>query len=150
MSFGKKTVEAFRSSNFPAVYHDGRHAVCGPDSERFAPVQGSLLLRGKNKKNTITLATVSLAESQDMTNPYASGMCLTAVGYPLEFVFNYQISDATHNWSCAYIEEQTVHHVASVGNFQGPKSPFYATSWGQDSRDVTDHQGTLVIPPPSC
>jgi len=151
MSFGGKTVEAFRSNFYPGVRHIGTHAVCGPDSETFDPIQASILLRGDDKKNTITLATVPLAESQDMTNPDASGWCMDAFGRPKEMVINYQISDATNNWRCAYIEEQTVRHVGSGETVQYPKSmPFYASSWGHDSRDVTDHQGTLVIPAPDC
>ena len=151
MTFGNKTVEAFRSTEFPGAQWDYSHVVCGPDSFAFQPVEGSLLLRGKkNKKNTITLATVPLAESQDMTNPYASGWCLNERYRAIKFVLNYQVYDATNNWRCAYIEEQTIHHETPRETFQYPKSPFYGSSWGHDSRDVTDHQGTLVIPPPDC
>ena len=162
MKFGKKTVDAFRTTKYPWGQGSvqGNHVVCDSTDTGFGPIESSILLRGDTQKNTLTLSTLSLEESRDLANPYASGWCYTqhpdGYGYGTKLVINYQLRNATGKWSCSYIEEQTVSHVAfSEGSRaeepHGLSTPFHS-SFGFDRRErgEANHFGTVVINRSTC
>ena len=162
MKFGKKTVDAFRTTKTPwgRGSVQGNHVVCDSTDTGFGPIEASILLRGDNQKNTLTLSTMSLNDSRDLANPYASGWCYKqhpdGYGYSTKLVINYELRNATGKWSCAHIEEPTVSHIAfSTGNRaeepQGLDTPFHS-SFGLDSREEeeSNHYGTIVINRSTC
>ena len=162
MKFGKKTVDAFRTTKSPwgRGSVEGNHVVCDSTDTGFGPIESSILLRGDTQKNTLTLSTPSLEESRDLANPYASGWCYTqhpdGYGYGTKLVINYELRNATGKWRCAYIEDQGVSHIASRGGDwtedpQHINQPFHS-SFGFDRRErgEANHFGTVVINRSTC
>lgn len=153
MKFGKKTVEAFRTTKSPwgRGSVQGNHVLCDSTHTGFGPIEASILLRGDNQENTLTLSTMSLDDSRDLANPYASGWCIAqhpdGYGYGAKLVINYELRNATGKWRCAYIEEQTV----STEELADLDKPFHS-SFGFDSRDKgeSNHYGTVVINRSTC
>jgi hypothetical protein len=162
MKFGKKTVDAFRTYKFPngRGYVEGNHAVCDAVHSGFQAIEASILLRGDNQENTLTLSSVSLDDSRDLANPYASGWCVETnedgSGSGTKLVINYERRNSTGKWSCSYIEEQAISHVAVFTGTYAEYPQFldrpFNSSFGFDSRDKkeSNHYGTVVINRSTC
>ena len=154
MKFGKKTVEAHRTLKYPWGRGGiaGTHAVCDSNHDSFVAIEASILLRGDNLDNRLTLATISPEESNDLTNPNASGWCF-GDGFN-KLVINYEIQGATGKWRCAYIEGQSIFH-SSLSGRGAPEHPQqldrpFPASFGFDSQDESRHSGTVVINRSTC
>ena len=114
MTFGDKTLEFHDAwMGFDADIVWGQHAVCDPWHTGFIPYESSILLRGSNGSNTVTLQSQFKEFSKDLTNTMASGLCLEplegdAYEFRADLRVNYQIGESTGKWSCAYLIEPSL------------------------------------------
>ena len=128
----------------------GQHAACDAGSDLFLPLEMNIILRGNTLSNSLTLDTVSMEDSKDLSNPYASGVCLGS-GQAGSVVVNLQISDATGKWSCAYTQGDGISYYYDL---QNPSSeppaerPFHYISFR--SEDASNYFGTIIIPRSTC
>jgi hypothetical protein len=118
IDFDGKTLEshkAFREFVGPDQVVVGTHTVCDPRHTVFIPLEATILLRGSNPKNTLTLDSQRWEESADLTNELASGLCLEPVEGTSQYIVDgritLDIADATEKWSCAYLNGSYVSFV---------------------------------------
>ena len=118
IDFKGKTLEshkAFREFVGPDQPVVGTHAVCDPRHTVFIPLEATILLRGSNPKNTLTLDSQRWEESANLSNELASGLCLEQIEGTSQYIVDgritLDIADATGKWSCAYLDGSYVNFV---------------------------------------
>ena len=149
----EKTLEshkAFREFVGPGQVVAGTHTVCDARHTVFIPLEATILLRGSNPKNTLTLDSQRWEESADLTNELASGLCLEPVEGTSQYIVDgritLDIADATEKWSCAYLNgsyvsfvEDNLFTINSDTTIVGTRNVFFLSveqAW----------TGTVVIP----
>ena len=149
LDFDGKVLAAHVYSRFDLDnFVQGEHVVCEAGSPGFVAFESSLLLRGSNPSNTLTLDTIALEDSKDPANPQAAVACLNAAGDAFLFSFSYQISDATGTWSCAYIVNDELYYYGANGEEVAPR-PFNSSVGFVDDEQLL-YTGTVMIPRTTC
>ena len=105
VNFQGKVLETHWSSRV-AEWIPGSHILCEAGTTEYAAFEGTVLLRGSNPDNTLTLDTVSKEESNNPENESAAVVCFNGqAGYVTSAHWTYEISEATGKWSCAHTTE---------------------------------------------
>jgi len=155
MTFDSETLEfhdAWRGFGDDTVW--GQHAVCDSWHTAFVPYESSILLRGSNGSDTLTLQTQFKEYSKDLTNTMASGLCLEPLegeGYEFraDVRVNYQIGHSTGTWSCAYLIEPSLFGAKDgVGIINRHPLTVDDNLYFSDGPSV--FSGTVVIPRTEC
>jgi hypothetical protein len=133
----------------------GEHVVCDAGDTFFFPIEESLILQGGTPSNSLTLDTVSMEDSKDLSNPNASGICVAGSTVKTA-VINYQLTDATGTWSCSYIQSDSLYRFVDL---QAPpvnpaperpfESPLYFTVIDQTAAN-SSFVGSIMIPRTTC
>ena len=136
-------------------YVPGEHVVCEAGSTGFLPLEQSIILKGGTPSNSLTLDTVSMEDSKDLSNPNASGVCLDAEGLATAVV-DYQLTASTGTWSCSYIQSDSLYRFvdfrlppvnpAPERPFQSPLEFFLFDQ--SESRE--SYVGSIMIPRTTC
>ena len=148
VNFQGKVLETHWSSRVSLEWIPGSHILCEAGTTDYAAFEGTVLLRGSNPDNTLTMDTVSKEDSSDPTNESASVVCFNGqAGYTTSAHWTYEISEATGKWSCAYTTE---------GGYYGGE--YYAETYTPSVRPFRpalsfdpvegQSQGAIIIPRP--
>ena len=107
VDFNGKVLETHWSSRPPTEWLPGSHILCEAGTTEYAALESTMLFRGDNPNNTLTMDTVSIADSNDPTNESASVVCWNGqVERVTSSHWTYDVSEATGKWSCAYTTER--------------------------------------------
>ena len=150
MDFDGKVLASHGYSRFDFDnFVQGEHVVCEAGSSGFFAFEASLLLRGSNPSNTLTLDTIALEDSKDPANPQAAAVCLNAAGDALQMSFSFQISEATGTWSCSYIVNDELYYFDADAGEEAPSRPFNSPVNFVDDEQLS-YTGTVMIPRTTC
>ena len=106
VNFQGKVLETHWSSRVSLEWMPGSHTLCEAGTTEYAAFESTMLFRGDNPNNTLTMDTVSKEESNDPTNESASVVCWNGqVEKVTSAHWTYDVSEATGKWSCAYTTE---------------------------------------------
>ena len=106
VNFNGKVLETHWSSRVSLEWMPGSHTLCEAGTTEYAAFESTMLFRGDNPNNTLTMDTVSKEESNDPTNESASVVCWNGqVEKVTSAHWTYDVSEATGKWSCAYTTE---------------------------------------------
>ena len=75
VNFQGKVLETHWSSRVSLEWMPGTHILCEAGTTEYAAVEATVLFRGSNPNNTLTMDTVSKEESNDPTNESATVVC---------------------------------------------------------------------------
>jgi hypothetical protein len=148
VDFQGKVLETHWSSRLALEWMPGSHILCEAGTTEYAAFEGTVLLRGSNPDNTLTMDTLSKEESNDPTNEFASVACFNGqTGYFTSAHWTYEISEATGKWSCAYIAEGGYYGADYYADLpEGAVRPFRPDLWFEQVE--YQEQGTIIIPRP--
>ena len=147
VNFQGKVLETHWSSRV-AEWIPGSHILCEAGTTEYAAFEGTVLLRGSNPDNTLTLDTVSKEESNDPTNEYASVACYNGQsGYTTSAHWTYEISEATGKWSCAYTTEGGYYGGEYYADLPSRAARPFRAELSFD-RVEGQSQGAIIIPRP--
>lgn len=148
VNFQGKVLETHWTWRTSSEWMPGSHILCEAGTTEYAAAESTMLFRGSNPDNTLTMDTVSIADSNDPTNLSATVLCYNEqAGYITSAHWTYTVSEATGKWSCAYTTEGGYYgsqdyaetHVPSVRPFRADLS---------FDRVEGLSQGAIIIPRP--
>jgi len=149
VKFAGKVLETHWSERVATEWYQGSHPLCAAGTTQWGPYESSILLRGSNPGNTLTMDTVSMEDSSDPTNMHASVLCYD--GYQnrvASAAWTYRITEATGKWSCAFTRD-------NLGIYFSGELPSYTqTSAPRPFRSIYFDrvegvsQGAIIIPRP--
>ena len=106
VNFQGKVLETHGSWRTSSEWLPGSHDLCEPGTTEYAAAESTMLFRGDNPNNTLTMDTVSVADSNDPTNLSATVLCFNGqLAEVTSAHWTYEVSEATGKWSCAYTTE---------------------------------------------
>ena len=106
VNFQGKVLETHWSWRTSSEWLPGSHDLCEPGTTEYAAAESTMLFRGDNPNNTLTMDTVSVADSNDPTNLSATVLCFNGqLAEVTSAHWTYEVSEATGKWSCAYTTE---------------------------------------------
>lgn len=150
VNFQGKVLETHWSWRTSSEWLPGSHDLCEPGTTEYAAAESTMLFRGDNPNNTLTMDTVSVADSNDPTNLSATVLCFNGqLAEVTSAHWTYKISDATGKWSCAYTETEEDFYGAlfytedSTGAVQRP----FNFQLSFDPVESNSH-GRVIIPRP--
>ena len=148
VNFNGKVLETHWSSRVSLEWMPGSHTLCEAGTTEYAAFESTMLFRGDNPNNTLTMDTVSKEESNDPTNEFASVVCFNGqAGYTTSAHWTYTVSEATGKWSCAYTTEGGYYG----GEYYADLPPRAARPFRADlsfDRVEGQSQGAIIIPRP--
>ena len=151
--FNGKTLESHKVAR--GFYGDnqvvqGGHAACEARHTVFIPFESTIVLRGDNPKNTLTLNSGRWEDSRDPTNEMATGLCLEPIEGTGQYIVDTKvaldIADATGKWSCAYLNEARLTAGSDNSFVQNPDTTIVGSSNLFVTPVESKIMGTVIIP----
>ena len=148
VDFNGKIRETHWSYRLSTEWLPGSHDLCEAGTTEYAAGESTILLRGDNPDNTLTMDTVSIADSNDPTNLSATVVCWNGeIGEITSSHWTYEISEATGKWSCAYTTEGGYYGREYNAETSSPSvRPFRADL--SFNRGEGQNEGAIIIPRP--
>ena len=107
-----------------------------------------MLFRGDNPNNTLTMDTVSIADSNDPTNLSATVVCCNGqLAEVTSAHWTYEVSEATGKWSCAYTTEGAYFGSEYYAETSSPSVRPFRADLSFD-RVEGQSEGAIIIPRP--
>ena len=148
VNFQGKVLETHWSSRVSLEWMPGTHILCEAGTTEYAAVEGTMLFRGDNPNNTLTMDTISKEESNDPTNESATVVCFNGqAGYTTSAHWTYTVSEATGKWSCAYTTEGGYYGSEDYAETYIPSVRPFRADLSFD-RVEGQSQGAIIIPRP--
>lgn len=148
VNFQGKVLETHWSSRVSLEWISGSHTLCEAGTTEYAAFEGTVLFRGDNPNNTLTMDTVSQEESNNPENESASVVCFNGqIGQVTSAHWTYEISEATGKWSCAYTTELGYYGGEYYAELPSPSVRPFRADLSFD-RVEGQSQGAIIIPRP--
>ena len=148
VNFQGKVLETHWTWRTSSEWMPGSHILCEAGTTEYAAAESTMLFRGSNPNNTLTMDTVSIADGNDPTNESASVLCYNEqAGYITSAHWKYTVSEATGKWSCAYTTEGGYYGSEDYAETYVPSvRPFRADLSFERVEGLS--QGAIIIPRP--
>ena len=148
VNFQGKVLETHWSWRTSSEWLQGSHDLCEPGTTEYAAAESTMLFRGDNPNNTLTMDTVSVADSNDPTNLSATVLCFNGqLAEVTSAHWTYEVSEATGKWSCAYTTERGYYGSDYYPETSSPSARPFRADLSFD-RVEGQSQGAIIIPRP--